>query len=163
MDTPPIETDGFVEVRTRPDLSYDKPSLIMSPHSLQFVRERSAGWSGIHRPGVALSINALFYAWMMSAARQTPASITCRGTAIADVRDPETDKDGIGINAIDEFTCSITGSDRIDFRFEALIGEPIFGGGIPGLNGLKLIAGFEYDRKLLHNALFSTLHGRPIA
>lgn len=164
MDMPLLETEGFVTVRTRPDLSYKKPTLILSQRSLQFVRERSTNWSGIHRAGAAIKINALSWAWMLNAvSSRKRASMTCQGTTIAEISDPESDKDGIGINAIEAFTCSLTVACRVHFRFEAIIGGPIFGGGIPGADGLKLMAGFKYDRALFHVALSSIVHGRAIA
>ena len=163
MNIPLMETEGFVAVRTRPDLSYRKPSLILSQCSLKFVRER-ANWSGIYRPGAAITINALSWAWMLNAvSSRKRASITCRGATVADISDPESDKDSIGINAIEAFTCSITTASRVHFRFEAIVGGPIFGGGIPGAEGLKLMAGFKYDRALFHAALSSIVHGRAIA
>lgn len=148
-----IETTGFVRVSSMPDLSYSGPVLGIGEGWISLSRTE-IGRQGIYKAGAAVRLIAVSAAWILnSISVRAHSSITCTGTGIADVSDPEHDKDGIGVNAIGHLTLTVTVRKRATFDVDAIIGEPTFGGGIRHAEGRALRAAFEVDREALREAL----------
>jgi hypothetical protein len=147
-----INVAGFVEVEGAPELSHQDPMISLSNSGLSFIRQ-PAGY------GALLTISAISFRWFVEAlrARERRSSITCEGEAIGTIQDAVgmAAKDGVGINAISSFTCSVSSMDTMKFQFDGVVGGVVFGGGIKGLEGSRIKAGFRHERAEFQEALLA--------
>jgi len=141
-----FDVEGFLNVEGHPELSYTEPRFSYGYAGFKISRRRVAG-QGIYAAGAALEVNAVSKSWLLRSFVLPSSKLACEGTNIAQVSDPEVDKDGIACNRIERCEIAVEAGERIRILFSGLIGAPSFGGGVAAIDGLTLWAEIEFDRR----------------
>jgi hypothetical protein len=147
-----LESNGFVRVEGRPELSYSNPRFEMSRLGLNVGRPESHR-QGTYMGGAAVRIGAVSNAWLRSSLRDGRHRLTCQGTGVAEVLCPEVEKDGISTHAIEYLNLIVTTRGTSKLELDMLIGDVTFSYPVPGLTGRRLQAELELETSLLRNAL----------
>ena len=148
-----LESTGFLRVEGRAELSYADPRIILTGSTLMVGRPETHV-RGTYRGGAALEIYAISRRWLQDAICQKGRHrLTLRGTGIARVLNPETDKDGISTCAVDYLNLIVEISEVADLQFETVVGDCTFGRPGPRISGLFLVATLKLELEQLRQEL----------
>ncbi len=148
MEFRELDVEGFLRIEGRTDLSYIQPRFSFGYSGFRISRRRVPG-QGIYAAGAALQVHAVSKGWLLRSFALPSSALACEGTGIAEVSDPEVDKDGIASSAIEHFEIAVVAGERIRLKFFGQIGGPSFNGGVAATEGLPLRAEIEFERQAI--------------